>query len=95
MTLTKADLAQELYKKHDEFTKTQAGDAVESLLRICKESLIDGSDLLISGFGKFVVRDKRPRRGRNPQTGKELMLEGRRVVVFKASENLKTKVNNL
>ena len=72
MTLTKADIVQEVYKNHDHLTKAQATEAVESFLRLSKDTLIKGSDLLLSGFGKFNVRDKNPRRGRNPQTGEDL-----------------------
>ncbi len=93
MTLTKADLTEQVYKQHDSLTKKQAAEAVESILRISKDSLIEGSDLLLSGFGKFYVRDKRERKGRNPQTGNELMLEARRVVTFKPSGILRSKVN--
>ncbi len=93
MTLTKADLVQQIYKNHENLTKAQATEAVESLLRISKKSLIAGSDLLLSGFGKFNVRNKRSRKGRNPQTGDELMLDARRVVTFKPSGMLRDKVN--
>ena len=85
MTLTKAGIVQELYKNHENMTKEQAVEAVESFLRLSKDTLIDGSDLLFSGFGKFQVKDKAPRKGRNPQTGEDLMLEGRRVVTFNPS----------
>ena len=60
MTLTKADLVQQVYKNHDNLTKSQAADAVEAFLRLSKDTLISGSDLLLSGFGKFNVRDKNP-----------------------------------
>lgn len=93
MTLTKADIVQEVYKHHDGMTKAQATDAVEAILRIAKDTLISGSDLLLSGFGKFNVNDKRQRKGRNPQTGEELMLASRRVVTFKPSGGLRGKVN--
>ena len=93
MTLTKADLVQQVYKNHEGLTKVQAVESVEAFLRISKESLIDGSDLLLSGFGKFNVRDKKTRRGRNPQTGDDLMLEARRVVTFKPSGILRDRVN--
>ena len=93
MTLTKADLAAQVYKQHDSLTKNQAAEAVESILRISKDSLIGGSDLLLSGFGKFNVRNKRERKGRNPQTGDDLILEARRVVTFKPSGILRSKVN--
>ncbi len=93
MTLTKADLVQEVYKQHESLTKQKATEAVETFLRFSKDSLIDGSDLLLSGFGKFNVRDKSARRGRNPQTGEELTLEARRVVTFKPSGILRNKIN--
>lgn len=93
MTLTKADIVQQVYDNHDGLTKPQAIEAVEAILRISKDSLIDGSDLLLSGFGKFNVKNKNKRRGRNPQTGDDLMLEGRRVVTFKPSGILREKVN--
>lgn len=92
MTLTKADLVQQVFQ-HNALTKKQATEAVETILRISKDSLIGGSDLLLSGFGKFSVRDKRPRRGRNPQTGDELILDARRVVTFKPSGLLRNKIN--
>ena len=93
MTLTKADLIQKVYKQNDSLTKQQAAEAVETFLRLSKDSLIGGSDLLLSGFGKFNVRDKNARKGRNPQTGDELMLEARRVVTFKPSGILRNKIN--
>ena len=93
MTLTKAGLIQQVYKNHDLLTRQQAAEAVESFLRISKDSLIGGSDLLLSGFGKFKVSDKKPRKGRNPQTGAELILEARRVVTFKPSGILRNKIN--
>ena len=93
MTLTKADLVQQVYEKHDNLTKAQATESVESFLRLSKDTLISGSDLLLSGFGKFNVRDKKSRRGRNPQTGDDLTLDARRVVTFKPSGFLRDKVN--
>jgi integration host factor subunit alpha len=93
MTLTKVGIVQELYKNHENMTKEQAVEAVESFLRLSKDTLIDGSDLLLSGFGKFQVKDKAPRKGRNPQTGEDLMLEGRRVVTFNPSGILRNKIN--
>jgi integration host factor subunit alpha len=92
MTLTKADIVQEVYKNHN-LTKAEATEAVESFLRLSKDTLIKGSDLLLSGFGKFNIREKNSRRGRNPQTGEDLILEGRRVVTFKPSGILRNKVN--
>ncbi|MCF6289406.1 MAG: integration host factor subunit alpha [Desulfobacterales bacterium] len=93
MTLTKADLVQQIYKTHDNMTKAQATEAVEALLRIMKDCLAHDNDLLISGFGKFNVKDKKARRGRNPQTGEELILPPRRVVTFKPSGILRSLIN--
>ena len=93
MTLTKADLIQQVYKNHPTLTKGQATDSVETFLSLSKNSLIKGENLLLSGFGKFNVKDKKARRGRNPQTGDELTLGARRVVTFKPSGILRTKVN--
>ena len=93
MTLTKADLIHQVYKNHPNLTKAQATDSVENFLALSKDSLISGEDLLLSGFGKFNVKDKKARRGRNPQTGDELTLDARRVVTFKPSGILRAKIN--
>ena len=93
MTLTKAELIQQVHKQHEGLTKIQAADSVEAFLRISKNSLINGSDLLLSGFGKFNVKNKKSRKGRNPQTGEELILDARRVVTFNSSGILRDKVN--
>lgn len=93
MTLTKADIVREVYSRHDEMIKADCVEAVEALLRLAKETLIGGDDLLLSGFGKFSVKDKKERKGRNPQTGGELMLSPRRVVTFHPSGILRDKVN--
>jgi integration host factor subunit alpha len=93
MKLTKKGLIQQIYKQHEELTMTQATDSVEAFLRISKSCLISGSDLLLSGFGKFNVRDKTARKGRNPQTGEERILDARRVVTFNSSSILRDKVN--
>ena len=93
MTLTKMDLIQQVYKQNEKISKIQAADSVETFLRISKNSLINGSDLLLSGFGKFNVKDKKSRRGRNPQTGETLILDARRVVTFNPSGILRDKVN--
>jgi len=76
------------------FTKKQSADVIESLLDIIKTSLAQGDDVLVSGFGKFCVKDKRPRRGRNPATGQDLLLRERKVVTFKCSGKLRNKINN-
>ena len=93
MTLTKAELVQQIYKIHPTLSKIQAAEAIEAFLRISKNTLINGSDLLLSGFGKFIVKDKNPRRGRNPQTGDQLTLDARRVITFKPSGILRDKIN--
>lgn len=94
MTLTKAELVQHVYKTHTTLSKTQASESVDAFLRISKNTLISGDDLLISGFGKFNVKDKKSRRGRNPQTGDELTLDARRVITFKPSGILREIINN-
>jgi len=92
MTLTKADIIDTIYNQLD-VPKTKSTQVVESLIDIIKKTLESGEDVLISGFGKFCVKGKRERRGRNPQTGNDLMLGERRVVTFKCSGRLKNKIN--
>lgn len=94
MTLTKADLVQKIYQNHN-LTKAQATGIVEAFLKISKDCLAGGEDLLISGFGKFNIKEKNARRGRNPQTGKELILAARKVVTFKPSGILRDRVNGV
>ena len=86
MTLTKADLVNQVYNTPG-VTKQEAHEIVETFLKLFKNCLIRGEDLLISGFGKFHVKDKKARRGRNPQTGEVLMLDARRVITFKHLES--------
>ncbi|MEN8256576.1 MAG: integration host factor subunit alpha [Thermodesulfobacteriota bacterium] len=93
MTLTKADLVQKVYQTHN-LTKAEAAETVEAFLKVTKGCLANGENLLISGFGKFNVKEKNSRRGRNPQTGKELILEARRVVTFKPSGILRDRINS-
>lgn len=93
MTLTKADIVGATAEKTG-FTKKQSIDTVETLLEIIKGSLESGEDVLVSGFGKFCVREKSERRGRNPETGDDMMLRSRRVVTFKYSGKLRDKVND-
>jgi len=93
MTLTKADLVNSLYES-EMLTKSEAIVAVETVIELIKQTLEDGESILISGFGKFTVKDKKARRGRNPHTGKDLMLAPRRVVTFKPSGVLRNKVNS-
>ncbi len=92
MSLTKANLIDSVYNELD-FQKQKSTSAVESLLEIIKLALETGEDVLISGFGKFCVKDKNKRRGRNPQTGNSVILDARRVVTFKCSGMLREKMN--
>ncbi|MEE8300273.1 MAG: integration host factor subunit alpha [Desulfatiglandales bacterium] len=92
MTLTKAQMIDSIYRQVD-LPKIRSVQVVESLLEIIKKSLENGEDVLISGFGKFCVKEKRQRRGRNPQTGENLMLTERRVARFRCSGRLRDKIN--
>ena len=92
MTLIKAQLVDSI-RKQAGLPKTKSSQVVDSLLEIIKKTLEKGEDVLISGFGKFCVKDKRKRKGRNPQTGNDLMLDERRVVTFKCSGRLRDKIN--
>jgi integration host factor subunit alpha len=91
--MTKSDIAQYLYDKFGDLTTVQASTYVEVLIDTIKNTLADGEDVMLSGFGKFSVRDKKARVGRNPVTGDKLLLEARRVVTFKPSTMLKEQVN--
>jgi len=93
MTLTKTDLVNSLYES-EMLTKSEAVMAVETVIELIKQTLESGETVLISGFGKFTVKDKKARRGRNPHTGEDLMLAPRRVVTFKPSGVLRNKVNS-
>ena len=92
MTLAKADVVNSI-KEQVGFTKNQSFETVETLLEIIKKTLGSGEDILISGFGKFCVKEKAERRGRNPATGDDMMLRPRKVVTFKCSGKLRDKVN--
>ncbi len=92
MTLTKADLIDSINNKNG-LARQESSQVIESILEIIKKTLGSGEDVLVSGFGKFCVKEKRKRRGRNPATGEDLMLEARRVVVFNCSGVLRDKIN--
>jgi len=94
MTLTKSDIIDTIYNQLD-ISKTRSTQVVESFIEMIKKTLENGEDVLISGFGKFCVKEKRERKGRNPQTGNDLMLGERRVVTFKCSGRLKNKINGV
>ena len=92
MPLTKERIIDTIYNSSD-LSKMQFRQAVESLLEIIKKTLESGENVLISGFGKFCVKEKNERRGRNPATGNDLMLGARRVVTFKCSGVLRDRIN--
>ena len=91
MAVTKDDIVARIHEVG--FSKKQAVDFVEALIEIIKANLEKGDDVLISGFGKFCVKRKNQRRGRNPATGQDLMLRERRVITFKCSGKLRDKIN--
>ena len=93
MTLSKAHLIDAIANQIG-FPKNHSSEIVETLLEIIKRTLESGDDVLISGFGRFCVKDKRERKGRNPATGKDMMLAPRRVVTFKCSGNLRDMINS-
>lgn len=91
MALTKSDIVEKVQAIG--FTKKTSVNVVESLLEIIKQTLEGEEDVLVSGFGKFCVKEKAPRRGRNPATGSDMDLWGRRVVTFKCSGKLRDRIN--
>jgi integration host factor subunit alpha len=95
MAMTKAEIVECIYEKieKDGFSKKDAAEVVESIFEIIKGHLERGEKVKISGFGNFVVHSKRPRKGRNPQTGQEITISGRRVLSFKPSQVLKKTIN--
>ncbi len=92
MTLTKDHLINSIRNDLD-LPKTKSAELFESLLEIIKNKLVNGEDVLISGFGKFCVMNKSERKGRNPATGEDMMLGSRRVVTFKCSPVLRDRIN--
>ncbi len=91
MALTKNDIVTKVHGLG--FTKKKSVEIIESLLEIIKDTLEKSEDVLISGFGKFCVKEKKQRRGRNPATGADLILQERKVVTFKCSGKLRDKIN--
>ena len=92
MTLTKADIAKKIADDCG-FMKGEAIEIMDKLLDIIKSKLLAGEDVLVSGFGKWSVNSKDARRGRNPQTGEDLIIDARRVITWKYSPVLKGSVN--
>jgi integration host factor subunit alpha len=93
MTLTKAQII-EAIAEHNGYTTKQSANVVETLLEIIKNNLESGEDVMISGFGKFCVKEKKKRKGRNPATGEDMMLPPKKVVTFKCSGKLRDKINS-
>jgi len=91
MTLTKSNLVEAIKNEFD-LPRKKSFDLVESLLTIIKQNLENGEDVLISGFGKFCVKEKKERKGRNPATGDDMMLAPRKVVTFKCSPVLRKRL---
>ena len=92
MTLTKDHLISSIGNRLG-ISKFESSRIVKTVLETIKSSLSDGEDVLISGFGKFIVREKGARRGRNPQTGQDLTLDPRRVITFKCSSVMRDRIN--
>ena len=92
MTLTKANIVEAVAEQNG-YTKNQSVNTIETLLEIIKRTLESGEDVLVSRFGKFCIKTKHERRGRNPSTGKDMILEPRRVVTFKCSGRLRDKIS--
>src|SRR5215210_6170242 len=90
--MTKADIVEALYEKVG-FSKKEAADLVELVFDTIKHTLAQGQKIKISGFGNFVVREKRSRIGRNPQTGQSIEISARRVLTFRPSQVLRAEVN--
>ena len=93
MALTKTEIAEKIQKKLD-ISKSDSYDNMEALLEIIKMTLEKGEDVMISGFGKFCVNEKKARKGRNPATDQEMILPARRVVTFKCSGKLRKLINS-
>jgi integration host factor subunit alpha len=92
MALTKIQIVESVQNQTG-FTKNRSSELVETLLEIIKRTLASGEDVLISNFGKFCVKQKQVRKGRNPATGEDLMLAPRKVVTFKCSGKLRDRIN--
>ena len=90
--MTKADLVETIYEKIG-FSRKESAEIVDLVFDLMKETLESGEKIKISGFGNFVVRQKRSRKGRNPQTGKEIQITARRVLTFKPSQVLRKSLN--
>ncbi len=90
--MTKADIVEAIYEKIG-FSRKESAEIVDLVFDLMKETLEGGDKIKISGFGNFIVREKRSRKGRNPQTGQELEISARRVLTFKPSQVLRKALN--
>ena len=93
MTLTKIEIAEKIQAEFG-ITRWKSAELVENMIELIKRSLESGDDVLVSGFGKFCVQSKRERRGRNPATGEDIMLEPRKIVTFRCSGKLRERINS-
>ena len=91
--MTKADIIEAVYERLGTYSKKESAEIVESVFETMKDTLGAGEKIKISGFGNFVVRHKKERVGRNPQTGEEIMISARKVLTFKPSQVLKNALN--
>ena len=94
MALTKLDIVEMVIQRIG-FTRNKSMDVVEQVLEIIKRALEQGDDVLVSNFGKFSVKEKDQRKGRNPATGETMVLDARRVITFKSSNTLRDKINGV
>ncbi|MGD8297373.1 MAG: integration host factor subunit alpha [Desulfobacterales bacterium] len=94
MALTKVEMVNSIADQMG-YPKNHSSEIVEILLELMKSSLESGDDVLISGFGKFQVKKKKERKGRNPATGNDMMLKPRKVVTFRCSGNLRKRINGV
>ncbi len=92
MILTKSHIIDAIAEQNG-FTRIKSSETVETILELIKSTLESGDDVLISGFGKFCVKKKQERKGRNPATGDDMILEPRRVVTFRCSGKLRERIN--
>jgi integration host factor subunit alpha len=94
MTLTKVEIVNSI-ADHIGYTKDYSSEMLETVLELIKKALESGDDVLITGFGKFCVKEKRERMGRNPSTGEDMMMRSRKVVTFRWSGKLRERLNGL
>lgn len=90
--MTKSDMVEKIYEKIG-FSKKESAELVEMVFDIIKSTLESGEKIKIAGFGNFIVKEKADRRGRNPQTGEEIVISARKILTFKPSQVLKSAIN--